>query len=382
MPDSGRIDWRRFPGSGLSRLALTAAGARQAEVRHAVRVCVAVGLTFALTTAIGMQGFWAVFTAVIVVQASTGATLSAVRDRLIGTLLGGLVGAAASSLHVAELWEKSAVLAVTVAVLTFAAAVRPSLKVAPITAAIVILGVTPGLTPLQGALLRMFEVVLGSMIGVGAAILVFPAPARRTALERASRTMIVLRDLLGQLERRLAGEQNREEVYQSHLQIRGALAGIEDVMTQAATERATRLGAGAPEAVLRTLWRLRNDTVIVDRTLREPLPSQVSDRLTPAAAAMLAAAERYLSRCSDALPADQLVDDADLIAAHERFEGEIEAFRAAKLTDALDFDDASRVFGLIFALQNLFANLIDLGDRIDELAVVQPKAPWAPLGWA
>ena len=382
MPDSDRIDWRRFPGSGLSRLALGAAAARQAELRHAFRVCAAVATTFALTSALGIQGFWAVFTAVIVVQASTGATLSAVRDRLIGTLLGGLVGAAASSLHVAELWEKSAILAVTVAVLTFAAAIRPTLKVAPITAAIVILGVTPGMTPLQGALLRMFEVVLGSLVGVGAALLIFPAPARLTALYRASRTMIVLRDLLGQLERRLAGEQNREQVYQSHLQIRGALAGIEDVMTQAATERASRLGEGAPEAVLRTLWRLRNDTGIVERTLREPRPPLVSGQLTPAAASMLAAAERYLSRCAEAILAVHAVDDSDLIAAHEAFEASIEAFRAAKVTGELDFDDASRVFGLVFALQNLFANLIDLGDRIDEIAVRQPMAPWAPLGWA
>ena len=40
--------------------------------------------------------------------------------------------------------------------------------------------------------------------------------------------------------RRLAGEQNRDEVYQSHLQIRGGLAGIEDVMTQAATAKDTK----------------------------------------------------------------------------------------------------------------------------------------------
>jgi uncharacterized membrane protein YccC len=382
MDDAGRIDWRRFPGSGLSRRALAAATARKAELRHAVRVCVAVGLTFALTSVMGIQGFWAVFTAVIVVQTSTGATLSAVRDRLVGTLLGGLVGAAVASFHVAELWQKSAILAGTVAVLTFAAAIRPSLKVAPITAAIVLLGVTPGLSPLQGALLRMFEVVLGSLVGVGAAVLIFPAPARRTAIERASRTMIVLRELLSQLEGRLAGEQNREDIFQSHLQIRGALAGIEEVMTQAATEAATRLGESAPEAVLRTLWRLRNDTVIIDRTLREPLPSQVSDRMTPSAAAMLAAAERYLARCSEAIVSGGRIDDSDLTAAHEAFEREIEAFRAARLTGDLSFDDASRVFGLIFALQSLFANLIDLGDRIDELATDQRKAPWAPLGFS
>ena len=43
--------------------------------------------------------------------------------------------------------------------------------------------------------------------------------------------------------------------------------------------------------------------------------------------------------------------------------------------------DAIRPFVDYLMLCYLFANLIDLGDRIDEL-VPQPKAPWAPLGWA
>jgi uncharacterized membrane protein YccC len=366
MPSVVRSDRRRFPGSELSSRAFALAAARRAELHHAVRVCAAVFATFALTSILHIQGFWAVFTAVIVVQSSTGATIGAVRDRLIGTLVGGLTGAAASVPHLTQLWERSGVLALTVAVLTFAAAVKPTLRVA-----------------LQGALLRTFEVILGSVVGLGAALLIFPAPARLTALQRASRTMTVLGDLLAQLEERVSGGQpNREAIADSHTRIRGALAGVEAVMTEARREQVARLGEPGPSPVLRTLWRIRNDTVLIDRALREPLPDEVARHLRPATAALLHAGRTYLQACAAAALSPSALSETELNAAHDAFEAQVEDMREERLTSALDFDAAARVFGLIFSLQTLFGNLGDLGERVEELSVRQPRPVWAPLGWS
>ena len=47
MTDQSRFDWRRFPGSGLSRSAIAAAATRRAELLQAVRVLAAVAVTFA-----------------------------------------------------------------------------------------------------------------------------------------------------------------------------------------------------------------------------------------------------------------------------------------------------------------------------------------------
>jgi uncharacterized membrane protein YccC len=383
MAEAETRGWRRFPGSRFSTRAFQAAASRRAEFRHAARVCVAVAATFALTSLLHMQGFWAVFTAVIVVQASTGATLGAVRDRMIGTVLGGFVGALASFVPVTELWQRSGLLALTVAVLSFAAAVRPSLKVAPITAAIVMLGGATHLSPVHGAILRTVEVLLGSIVGVAAALLIFPQPARRAALERAARVMLVLKALLADLEGGLSGQTDRDAVQRSHVQIRSALAGIETVMTEATREQTARLGEAAPTAVLRTLWRVRNDTVLIDRALRAPLPENLAGELDTVTANMLRTAEAYLGACAEAATARSPLphSDAELTAAHDRFEDEIEALRRQRFTSALSFDDAARVFGLIFAVQTLFANLIDLGERVDEARVRQARPSWSPLGW-
>jgi uncharacterized membrane protein YccC len=83
VPEAAPSDSRRFVGSGLSKSALTAAAARRSEIRHAIRVSAAVGVAFPLANLLILpQGYWGVFTAVIVVQASIGVSVSTSIHRL------------------------------------------------------------------------------------------------------------------------------------------------------------------------------------------------------------------------------------------------------------------------------------------------------------
>ena len=118
MPEAGPGDWRRFVGADLSRRALAAAGARKSELRHATRVSAAVLAAYLLSTLLHLpQGYWAVFTAVIVVQASLGATITASIERFLGTVVGAAAGAAAAYVHTLYPAWGGAILAVTVALL-------------------------------------------------------------------------------------------------------------------------------------------------------------------------------------------------------------------------------------------------------------------------
>ena len=73
---------RRWTGRRLSRRAFSAAAAREGELRHAVRVSVAVGGAFLVGAGLQLpQSYWAVFTAVIVVQTSIGGTITASIER-------------------------------------------------------------------------------------------------------------------------------------------------------------------------------------------------------------------------------------------------------------------------------------------------------------
>ena len=376
--------WKRLVDPGLTRRAFEAAGARQAELRHAIRVSVAVGVCFAISGLFRLpQGYWMVFTAVIVVQTSIGGTLAASRDRLVGTLVGGLVGVAATYLNAKTLLEEGAVLCLAIAVLSFAAAIRPGLKVAPITCAIVLIGQTKAMPPLEAATWRVVEIVLGSLVGLAATLLIFPARAHGTVVDKVVQTLDQLAAILDLYARRLEGDKVADEVDASHVTIRKSLAALETVMAEARREVASRLSAVvAPDALPRTIWRVRNDTVTVERALSRPLPAPVAELLAPASAAMLRAERDALRAYAKAVEAGHQIDRGPLDAAHAAYQKEVEGFRAAGLTRGLGFDTAARVFGLIFAVENLYGNLRDLADRVDELNAPQARAPWALPGFS
>jgi uncharacterized membrane protein YccC len=61
--------------------------------RHGLKTAVAAGICLAFARVFGLsQGYWACVTAVVVMQSERAATLTASRDRLVGTALGALVG--------------------------------------------------------------------------------------------------------------------------------------------------------------------------------------------------------------------------------------------------------------------------------------------------
>src|SRR5258708_7506734 len=76
---------------------------RGAELRLAVGVAVGSVAAYGLAEVLGLaQGYWAVFTVVIVMQASVGGSLKATVERLIGTLGGAVFGAAVAMIVPSE----------------------------------------------------------------------------------------------------------------------------------------------------------------------------------------------------------------------------------------------------------------------------------------
>ena len=154
---------------------------RQAEARLAIRVSAAGGLAFAIAGWLQLpQGFWAVITAVIVMQASLGASLKAAFDRLLGTLAGAAWGGLVAVL-LGGLGFPHFIFAVVLALLPLAylAAVNPAFKVAPVTALIVMLpNPLVQVPPLEAAFDRVLEIALGNAVGLFVALTVFPARAR------------------------------------------------------------------------------------------------------------------------------------------------------------------------------------------------------------
>jgi len=364
MPEAAPNDWRRFVGMG-PRAALTQAAARKTEWRHAIRVSVAVVTAYGLATLLRLpQGYWAVFTAVIVVQSSLGATITAGVERFMGTVVGAAVGAGAAMLHLRWPEAGGPILAITAALLAFLAAVRPAFKVAPVTAVIMLIGTTNHLDPMVAAVLRVGEITVGSVVGIAATLLIFPARAHASVVESVDTVAGLLAELLDHYALKLRGGETALDARAHYDETLKALARLQTAMAEAERESASRLSDhSVTDALPRTLWRLRNDCVMIGRALRDTLPAP---GLTLQSAAMMTACAGFLRACAGLLAGGARPDRIAFAQAHQAFQAAVETLRETGGTRALAFDDAARVFGLVFAVENLFGNLGDFAERVEE----------------
>jgi uncharacterized membrane protein YccC len=150
------------------------------ELQFGLRMTLAALLSYALGEALGLaQSYWAVLSAVIVIQGSVGGSVKAGVNRLIGTVGGAFWGAIVAIIvpHRDPVALALALMAATapLAVLT---AYKPDYRIAPITAIIVLMGtVFLHAEPLSSAVERVFEIGLGSAIAVAVAVFILPARA-------------------------------------------------------------------------------------------------------------------------------------------------------------------------------------------------------------
>ena len=348
-------------------------GAKRAALRLCVRMTVAGLLAYALAISFGLpQGYWAVFSAIIVMQASVGGSVKTALDRLIGTLGGAVAGGvvayfvphdAPASLGVA--------LVIALAPLTLVAALNPNYRIAPLTAVIVLL--TPGaqqLGPLGSAFYRILEITLGSVIGLVVALLLMPARAHGLVINAAARMVGFLADLLQDWMEVLGGKADRSRITQLQDDIRAGMARLEIAAGEARQERRTYLTREFdPDPLVRSVFRLRYDLIMIGRAAAEPLPDVIIAPLRESVARVSEAAQRFMREAGEALLARRSPPPlGEVERSLQDFVAQIEVLRREGATRALPADAVGRLFALGFALEQLRRNFEEFCDRVAECA--------------
>jgi uncharacterized membrane protein YccC len=229
-----------------------------------------------------------VLTAVVVTQVSVGGSLRATLDYVVGTLAGAVYAAAVGLLvpHVTALGQAVA-LTLAVAPLALAAALRPSFRVAPFSAVLVLLiGGALGENPVMSAVVRVLEVALGGAVAAAVSMLVFPERAHKLGIQAASR---LLRDMAGLLPEVLSAftqSADLNDIRRRQNDLGRAVGAFDELAAEARRERMVFFTHDVDPAPLsRTLLRLRHDFVILIRAAAEPLPGAIAERLAPPLAA-------------------------------------------------------------------------------------------------
>ena len=349
------------------------------RLRQALQTTVAACLAYAAAQLLNApQGFWAVMTAILVTQVNVGASLGLAVDRLLGSLLGVIVGGAVA-LAVADHQEwKIPALAATVLVLAYFSARRPPMRIACVTAAIVILGDPRFGPPLSSAGYRMLEVTIGAGISVLTTLMLFPSRAGPAFAEHVERTLPMLFDaMVGALASALGKPRDQDSIAASGAKIRAAFAAGDVLAKETRLEVAGFLADHPdPDAVLRALRRFWHTDIMLLRAVAEPLPAGAVAILRPNLENLLAAVDalraQYAQATSTAAP--DLSAVMDVLSAIER---DVAQMRERGELRALPLDDVLRLMTFDFALGQLRSNLKDIAARSQDLAGLSGTAiPW------
>jgi uncharacterized membrane protein YccC len=164
---------------------------RRRLLLHAAKTALAAGLCWWLASRLGLhEGYWGAISAIIVLQSNVGATITASRDRLLGTLIGAVLGFC-STLYGHLPWNY--MLAVLAAVILCGLLnLRESSRLAGVTVTIVML-VHAG-SHWTVALDRVVDVFLGILVALAVSTSVFPARARLRLQDGLAREYLQLSD--------------------------------------------------------------------------------------------------------------------------------------------------------------------------------------------
>jgi uncharacterized membrane protein YccC len=350
------------------------------RLRQAVQTTVAACLAYATADLLALpQGFWAVMTAILVTQANVGASLGLAIDRLLGSLLGVLVGGGVALLLADSHSLRYAGLAATILVLAFFAAQRPALRIACVTAAIVILGDPRLGTPIQSAGYRMIEVAIGAVVSILTTLVLFPSRAGRAFADNVAQTLPPMFALLASaLRTALGGEYDAAFVTSTSAKVRANFAAGDALARQTQLEVAGFLaGRSDPDAVLRTLRRLWHTEIMLLRSVTQPLPDAAVTLLRPHLEALRDAVEVLPQQCVDAFRNSVAPDLAKVDYALSALQEVVAAMRIRGELRALSIDEIMRLMTFDFAVGQLRSNLKDLAERAHDLAGLSGSTiPW------
>jgi len=346
---------------------------QRAAIRLALRTMLAGLITFTLAHLLELpQGYWAVLTSVIVMQASVGGSLKAGLDRMLGTVAGAIWGVSVTlAIPHHDTLTLGLTLAVALTPLALVAALKPNYRVAPVTAIIVLLSTTGvQLGPVRYAIDRVLEIGLGCLVGFAVSLLVLPARAHGLLAEAAEEVILALRDLLELLLQETTRSPDGTALAATHLRLSQALSRVEGFVDEVKRERANRL-TDTPDAepFARNLRRLRHDLTAIGRTVTEPLPQSARQYLEEAMGDLRLAISDYLVGSAASIrgrrvpPSLESVDKA-LLA----FRDSMDRLRQSGTLRDLGIDEVEQVFSLAFAVQQLRGDLGDLADRVAEHA--------------
>lgn len=340
--------------------------------RHAVQVMVAALASWAVVTWFALpQGYWAVMTAILIVQTNVGATLGSAVDWAIATALGAVVGLACVVAVPYGPWHVPVALAISILALQWVSSGRPRYRVAPVTAAIIVLSDPAQIGPVTAAADRVIEILAGAAIALPVCLLLLPSRAGQMLAAQTATILEKMADHLDTVVTAVLGAPLDLDIYRARVEdVQNAIILGDARVNEARQEIRGRIASHLdPLAVQRALRRVWYSQVLAGRTAGRALPDHVAAALGPALTQFRDQAGGYLRQLAHAHAA--VPPMAGVAAAREALHAALADLRAADGTRDLPTDVAEHLFALVFGLEQMAETMQDLADCLTELRAGQ-----------
>ncbi|GAB7081411.1 FUSC family protein [Megalodesulfovibrio paquesii] len=344
--------------------------------RHALRTALASVITLLLVDVFSFpQGYWAVISAVIVMQSNLGRALKSGLSRVQGTFIGALLGAITLSVAGANSVSLGIGVFLTIFVCAYFMGLHESFRLAAVTASIVILLGRGSEHPFILGMDRFLEISLGVGVAMAVSMFVLPFRARnslrlgvRSAMEASGQFVAVL---LGHcLERQYddkAIAALKNACVREVMQLRPALAD--------AAREPGGLGEGGQilSTLATSLDRLMEDFQAMEHAARELADEALHLEMRPDLAALSRSMQAGLTAAAACLN-EHGIRRHDLRPQMEALENTLhsvdnamEGIRARQVARRHPLTEVTHFFSLVFSMREAALEVMEMLANLHEV---------------
>ncbi len=344
------------------------------DVEPAVKTGIAALLSMLVYQAMHLEhGYWAVISAIIVMQANLGGSIRAGIDRLVGTAIGALLGTLAFRYIGLGPISVGISIALTIFVCSWIG-LKQSYRLAGVTASIVLLmGET---NPWQAGWNRFLDVVLGVVIALIVSAL-WPSRARNELRNAIGQRFVECDRLLNLLMDCLRGECPSEQVESQKAILRDQAVQVRALLADTSREPGDQSATQSYELLVDVAQRVSDHLIGMHYAAREMMRDTFQQSLSPQIEAITRELSSTLNQISAAiLNGKAVVQLSKLQDTFQEFEQEFAARRERGESLQFDKDELLRFYSFVYRLRETIEE-VDRAALLLRIAVSKSAKPVA-----
>ena len=340
------------------------------SLKQGIKTGLAGAITYAIYAVWHLpQGYWAVFTALVVTQANVGASWKAALYRSIGSTAGALAAVVLFTLVGPGTVRIGIMLFVLATLFGFLTVLHPSFSAAGFTVAIVlVLGPMEG-TPFKVGWLRVLYTLLGSFVAFAVGTLLWPVRAREILRDKISNILDGAEALYRAVtDAALHGIDNEQQIRELDRKLHDLRRGITQQMDEARSELAfSRFNQSGYQAFVDTADQLRRRLTAMAEDISVFMRAQIETGLVPSLPTLADITEQNFASLARAVRKQSgTLSTSELDDAIVALDADLAKLREQRATSPFALDRMLPFWALVFNLREVAQDLKQLESTLPD----------------